>query len=312
MSKVIVRASLLTVFLVIMLTTTGQSQTSLERRLDSLYVIASSAEIHYQGQREPAMDAMAAFGADAVPYLVNKYATRSSWEKWTVFWIFQRLDSLAVPGLIDGLDQIDHVVVARVCWTLGDIGRPGATGPLMGVCRHDAWQVRDEAIRALGLIGDDEATEIVITALQDTIGQVRKSAVVACGQLQANAAIAQLTHALGDAFYGARLMAVNSLLLLDTATVVEVLADSLNSSDEQLGDLVCQVLGELGTDDAMALLLTQTTSPDPDRRAHAAVALVKADPLDNCGFQQRYYGDETDRLVRLKIEAALHQAGDEE
>jgi len=312
MSKVIVRASLLTVFLVVMLTTTGQSQTSLERRLDSLYVIASSAEIHYQGQREPAMDAMAAFGADAVPYLIDKYATRSAWEKWTVFWIFQRLDSLAVPGLIDGLDQLDHVVVARVCWTLGDIGRPGATGPLMDVCRHDAWQVRDEAIRALGLIGEDEATEVVITALQDTIGQVRKSAVVACGQLQANAAIAQLTHALGDTFYGARLMAVNSLLLLDTATVVEVLADSLNSSDEQLGDLVCRVLGELGTDDAMALLLTQTTSPDPDRRAHAAVALVKADPLDNCGFQQSYYGDEIDRLVRLKIEAALHQAGDEE
>jgi len=312
MSNVIVRVSMLTLLLVIVLIASGQSQTSLERRLDSLYVIASSAEIHYQDEREPAMDAIAAYGAGAVPYLVDKFATRSAWEKWTVFWVLQRIDSLAVPGLVDGLGQPDHVVVARVCWTLGDIGHPTAVEPLIGVCQNNAWQVRDEAVRALGRIGDGEAAEVVVAALQDTIGQVRKSAVVACGQLQTNDAAGELAYALGDEFYGARLMAVNSLLQLDTATVVQVLSDSLNSPNEQLGDLACRVLGEIGTDDAMALLLAQTASPDPDRRAHAAVALVKADPLDNCGFRRNYYDDEIDRLVRLKIEAAIDLANDEE
>ncbi|MCD6249165.1 MAG: HEAT repeat domain-containing protein [candidate division Zixibacteria bacterium] len=312
MLNVIAKVSMLSVLLVIVLTVNGQSQTSFERRLDSLYVIASSAEIHYQDEREPAMDAIAAQGARAVPYLVDKFATRSAWEKWTVFWILQRIDSLAVPGLIDGLDQPDHMVVARVCWTLGDIGHPTAVEPLIGVCQNKAWQVRDEAIRALGRIGNDEAADMVVSALQDTIGQVRKSAVVACGQLQTNDAVTELVHTLGDEFYGARLMAVNSLLQLDTVTVVQVLADSLNSANEQLSDLACQVLGEIGTDDAMVLLLGQTASSDPDRRAHAAVALVKADPLDNCGFRQNYYDDETDRLVRLKIEAAIDLANDEE
>jgi HEAT repeat protein len=311
MPNVIARVSLLSVFLVMISIAPGQSKTTLEHRLDSLYVIASSAEIHYQDQREPAMDAIAAVGAEAVPYLVDKFATKSAWEKWTVFWILQRLDSLAVPGLIDGLDQTDQVVVARVCWTLGDIGHADAVEPLIGVCGHDAWQVRDEAIRALGRIGDDAAAAEVVNAIQDSIGQVRKSAVVACGQLQLNEAIEELAHALGDDFYGARLMAVNSLLQLDTATVIGVLADSVSSANEQLGDLACRVLGEFGTDEAMAVLMTQTTSTDPDRRAHAAVALVKADPDNNSAFRSAYYDSETDRLVRLKIEAALNLAHDE-
>ncbi len=312
MSNVIARTVSICLLVISMLATDGQSKTSLERRLDSLYVIASSAEVLYQGEREPAMDSMAAYGAESVPYLIEKFATRSAWEKWTVFWILQRIDTLAVPGLIDGLGQSDHTVVARVCWTLGDIGHASAVEPLIGVCRQDAWQVRDEAIRALGRIGSIDATEVVVTALQDTIGQVRKSAVVSCGQLHANEAIAGLTHALGDDFYGARLMAVNSLLKLDTGTVVQTLADSLDSPNEQLGDLACQVLGEIGTDDAIELLLAQAGSADPDRRAHAGVALVQADPLDNCAFRQVYYDKETDRLVRLKIEAAIDLANDEE
>lgn len=312
MSNVIVRTCMLSIFLVVMMIANGQSQACDERRLDSLFVIASSAEERYQAFREEAMDSIAACGAEAVPYLVDKFVTRSAWEKWTVFWILQRIDTLAVPGLIDGLGHSDQVVVARVCWTLGDIGHASAVEPLMGVCRQDAWQVRDEAIRALGRIGATEATEVVVTALQDTIGQVRKSAVVSCGQLHTNEAIAGLTHALGDDFYGARLMAVNSLLQLDTAAVVQVLADSIGSPNEQLGDLACQVLGAFGTDEAIELLLVQVGSADPDRRAHAGVAMVKADPLDNCAFRQEYYDDETDRLVRLKIKAAIGLANNEE
>jgi HEAT repeat protein len=151
-----------------------------------------------------------------------------------------------------------------------------------------------------------------MTALNDTIGQVRKSAVVSCGQLQVNEAIEELVHALGDNFYGARLMAVNSLLQLDTAEVLLVLADSLASRNRLVGDLACRVLGEIGSDEAMQLLLSQVTSADPDRRAHAGVALAKADPLDNCGFRKSYFDGETDRLVRLKIESALNTRQDEE
>ncbi len=291
--------------------TIAEAQTPLDRQLDSLFVIASSAEIHYQDLREPAMDEMATYGADAVPFLVGKFETKSAWERWTVLWIFQRIGATAVPGLLQALKLSDGMVVQRVCWALGDIGDSSAVDGLMGVADHERWQVRDQALQALGKIGDTKAGPVVVQAFEDTIGQVRKSAVVTAGQLKLKEATVALVHELGDDFYGARLMAVNSLLSLDTAEVLSVLTDSLESVNKSVGDLACQILGEIGNDQAIRLLLTQTESPDPDRRAHAAVALVRADPQDNCRLRAQYYDGESDRLVRLKIESALNAINDE-
>jgi HEAT repeat protein len=179
------------------------------------------------------------------------------------------------------------------------------------VVDHERWQVRDQALQALGKIGDTKAAPAVMSSFEDSIGQVRKSAVVTAGQLAIDEAIPALVHKLGDEFYGARLMAVNSLLNLDMETVLETLADSLASPSEVVGDLACKILGEIGTDQAIRLLLTQIESPDPDRRAHAGVALVRADPLDNCRSRSRYYEAETDRLVRLKIESAIKSVSHE-
>ena len=56
--------------------------------------------------------------------------------------------------------------------------------------------------------------------------------------------------------------------------------------------------------------MTQTESSDSDRRAHAASAIIKADPQDNCGYHQLLIDRETDRLNRLKIESARSSAQD--
>ena len=111
---------------------------------------------------------------------------------------------------------------------------------------------------------------------------------------------------MGDQFYGARLSAVNSLLMLDTTVVLSAIAESLESGNTMIGDLGGRVLGEIGTDPAIELLLNQTRSDNPQRRAHAAVALIGADPHDNCGYRQSIIDRETDRLVRLKIESAIY------
>ncbi|MGD8605242.1 MAG: hypothetical protein PVF49_11795, partial [Anaerolineales bacterium] len=41
----------------------------LEKKLDSLFIIASSGEVRYRDMNEPAMDSIAAYGVDAVPFL---------------------------------------------------------------------------------------------------------------------------------------------------------------------------------------------------------------------------------------------------
>jgi HEAT repeat protein len=139
---------------------------------------------------------------------------------------------------------------------------------------------------------------------------VRKAAVVTCGKLGVERSIEQLVHLLGDEFYGARLAAEEALLKMDTAKVIEVLADSMESENDFVGDLGCYILGQFGTDKAIELLLTQTESPDADRHAHAATAIIKADPQDNCGYHQLLVDRETDRLNLLKIESARNSARD--
>ena len=306
MSKVIATNLLLAILLVAMIAPDAAAKSDFDRTLDSLFVIASSMEIMYQNMRDSAMNQIASYGVNAVPYLIEKFTTKSSWDRWTVIWIFQRIGSPAVPLLLEALKRPDELVVQRVAWALGDIKDSSAVDGLVGVCHHPCWQVRDEVVGSLGRIGAARACETVMEALQDTIGQVRKSAVVSCGQLKVVDAVEELVHALGDEFYGARLTAINSLLLLDTTSVMAVLADSLNSPNVGIGHMVCRVLGEVGNEEALTLLSGQLDSIDPARRMHAALALTMAGPKDECGFLGKYLEQETNRLVRLKIESALN------
>ncbi|MEW5795546.1 MAG: HEAT repeat domain-containing protein [Candidatus Zixiibacteriota bacterium] len=306
--NVILALALVAIIVSVALAPAVNAQSGFERTLDSLFVVASSAEIQYQDMRDSAMNQIAAYGVNAVPYLIDKLSTKSSWDRWTLIWIFQRIGSPAVPLLLEALRRPDDLVVQRVAWALGDIKDTSAVDGLIGVCGHSSWQVRDEAIAALGRIGQARASGAVLRALEDTIGQVRKSAVVSCGQLRVAEAVEELVHRLGDDFYGARLTAANSLLQLDTAAVLRVLKDSLESTNPMVGHMACRVLGRIGGDEALSLLIEQAESIDLVRRAHAAVALAKADPNDECAFRRQYLETEPDRLARLQVESTIRAA----
>jgi HEAT repeat protein len=288
------------------------AQSAMEKRLDSLFVIASSGEVRFRDQNEPAMDSIAAYGAQAVPFLIDKFTTKSARERWTVIWTLQRIGSEAVPDLVAALDGEDGMVVQRVCWALGDIGDTAAVEGLIRINDHSRWQVRDQVARGLGKIGDPRGASTVERALTDEIGQVRKQAAVAFGQLGLNYSIDKVAHLLGDEFYGARWMAAEALLKLDTITVLDVLEDSLMSSNRVLGNVACWVLGKIATDEALQMLHTQAQATDPDRRSHALVALAVADPDDNCGFRQSLIENETDRFVLLKVNSAIVAAQNEQ
>jgi len=282
------------------------AQAGLEEKIESLFVIASSGELRYRDLNEPAMDSIAALGASAVPWLVDKFNTKSARKRWTVIWILQRIGSEAVPYLVTSLNRTDDLIVSRVCWALGDIKDTSSVYPLINVCNHRDWHVRDQAIGALGKIGDTRANEIVMQSLSDSLGQVRKAAVVSCGQLVISEAIPNLINCFDDDFYGARLEAVNSLLKLDTQSVITVVADSVSSQRERVGNICCNLLGEIGTDEAIEILSYQVlNSLLANRRAHAAVAIIKADPNDNCNLHDKIINNESDRFTLLKIQSAI-------
>ena len=286
--------------------TTAAVANDVRTKFDSLFVIASSGEVMFREMIEPAKDSIAAMGEEVVPWLIDKFTTKSARDRWTIIHVLKRIGSPAVPYLVRALKRSDGLVVQRVCWALGDIADSTALDPLMEVRHHPRWQVRDQAIGALGKIGAYRAEPVVIEALTDSIGQVRKAAAVSCGKLAADDGIARLVHLLGDDFYGARMSAMESLLKLDTTLVVAVLEDSVASDNDLVGDLSCRIMGQLGTLRCIAVLLVQTHTSDPLRRAHAATALIHtANENAECVcsfFAQR----EPDRLARLKMMSALN------
>lgn len=288
------------------------AQSALKRKVDSLFVIASAGEVKYRDLVDPAIDSIAAMGPEVVPILVDKYDTRSARERHTVNNILRKIGHEATPHLVQALRRPDFQTVSRVCWSLGYIKDSSSVVPLMQVADHQRWHVRNNALDALGKIKHRQADPVVLAAMTDTVGQVRKAAAVAAGRLGIDSSAAQLVHMLADEFYGARMSAMESLLKLDTALVRKVIADSLGSSNTVVGNLGCRILGRIGGDAAIEVLLRQTRSEDQLRRAFAGEALIEADPRDNCGYHRFLLLDEPDRLVRLKITSALQRAHEEQ
>lgn len=283
----------------------------LQRKIDSLFIIASSGEVRYRDQNEPAMDSIAALGRPAVPYLIDKFVTKSARERWTIIWTLTRIGSKAVPDLVLALERPNGLIVERVAYALGDIKDSAAVEPLMKVCGHQRWQERDEALGALGKIGDGRAEPAVVSGLRDQIGQVRKSAAVSAGKLKLAATGEALVAMFDDAFYGARMTAMEAVMTFDTARVIDLLEQAMVSENPETGNQACRLLGQVGTDRAIRVLRDQLDSPSPERRLHAALGLVQADPLDNCGFRPLFLNETTDRLARLKIESAIAAYADE-
>ena len=125
-------------------------------------------------------------------------------------------DNRAVEALIPILQDADSSVVLKCIFVLGQIGDPSAIPALMGILGHDnvniegllievlegfgahalphlitattheQWQVREQAVSILGMIGNSEAIPALISTLQDDYWEVRFEAINALSQMKDN------------------------------------------------------------------------------------------------------------------------------
>ena len=93
--KYVIPAAACCLLLLTVISGLAAADTELERKVDSLFVIASSGEVKYRDMVEPAKDSIAAIGADAVPILVDKFTTKSARERWTIIKILEKIGSPA-------------------------------------------------------------------------------------------------------------------------------------------------------------------------------------------------------------------------
>ena len=134
-----------------------------------------------------------AAGKESVVYLIAK-------ERWGDL---ARAGAAAVEPLLAVLDDRDDSIRRRAAMILGEIGDPRATPGLMSLLHDDYYSVRREAGAALIAIGTP-AVELVVSALDDPDGDVRKRAADVLAEIGDVRAIAPLERIFDDEDWYAR------------------------------------------------------------------------------------------------------------
>jgi HEAT repeat protein len=103
-----------------------------------------------------------------------------------------------VDGLIDALNyKKDHNLRISAAWALGEIGDSDAVEPLIDAL-DDRKRVREVVAKALGEIGDPEAVDALVEQLEDKNWEVRSTVAKSLGKIGDDRAVEALTDALKD------------------------------------------------------------------------------------------------------------------
>lgn len=243
------------------------------RRLDSLWIRASSGEERFRNQVEPCKRALIAMGDTAVPYLISKLTTSDAREALTLEQTFEGIGSPAVPALCAELSKKDIWILRNIGRALAAIKDKRAVQPLLTILHNPDQGVRSQTCTALGKIADTSATLTVIPMLNDSAETVRKSAAVALGTIADVRSLEPLITALDDRYYGARFMAAEGLIRIGSPAVKPLLLRFASLTPRGKW-LALSALGKLKDPRAESLLFSQVNHPDPLIRAFAIDGLA--------------------------------------
>jgi HEAT repeat protein len=160
---------------------------------------------------------------------------------------------------------------AAAAFALGDMGHPGAVGPLVGALSDPSREVRSAAARSLGALNAAEGVEPLVRAL--ATGSVPRA--VAGGALltigaDAVAPLLELADAEDDRV---RASAIELLGLLGDAYDARQFAHRLRDGAAEVRAKTARALGRLGAAQASEDLRVALGDRIPDVRAAAAIAL---------------------------------------
>jgi HEAT repeat protein len=235
---------------------------------------------------------------------------------------------LALPYLIDLLDDPVQDVRIAAIRALGDAERYRAVVPLLGVLETTQGQTQAESARALGLIRERKALPglMKVLAKVDSPPMVRAQTLIALKRLGYPA----FDRLLEDFFEGReKFMELPLMVRLETAK--EILADEddgivLNRREwfshllawvgripeQSMGKAEAQTLAEVlsiyGLPDALTLLERLAVHPEPSVRKTARVALLRIDLPHRSQHAEIGLKDDTPE-VRLELLKALAQKG---
>ena len=213
--------------------------------------------------RSKAIAVLGRIGKPAVGPLLTALGSNVSYHASEV------LSEIGEPAVEPLLTILDSNVGYHAAEALGKIGQP-AVSPLIVALGHKNNDVRENAARALGNIGDARAVAPLILALDDKAMGVREYAAQALGKLGDTRAVAPLITALGDVESTIRSKAVEALGKLGDARAVLHLIPILDDSNSVTRSLAVETLEDMMDTSAIKPLVEYFTNLRSRSRHDAA------------------------------------------
>ena len=186
-------------------------------------------------------------------------------------------DSFVIKSLSEALKDVSLEVRIQAAKTLGDIGNPMAVKALMTALNDENWQMRQYVVHALGEIEDPAAVDALIAALKDEDWHVRSEAANALGEIQDSRAAAALGEALQDTNARVRNQAICALGELEDRSAIGPLSSALKDKDWQIRKQAARALGEIDDPSAVTPLITVLNDDNAEVRKTAIRALGEID-----------------------------------
>ncbi|MBU1318154.1 MAG: HEAT repeat domain-containing protein [candidate division Zixibacteria bacterium] len=278
---------------------------TIDDKVDDLFLKASSGEIRYQDIVQPSKDELIEMGSDAVPRLVTKLSSEDARERNTLVDIFRGIGALAVPALIEALETDNLYALRNALQCLGEIGERDATESLLRYFTDEHHSVRSAAVTAVGRCHDSSAVDPCVNLLSDSVESVRKSAAVALGRIEDARATGPLIRALDDVHFSVRMSAARSLTSIGSPAC-DALLNKCDSLSVMAKSLAFEVWANSAYRPAAEILLSETYSTDPHVRGFAVVALASVSDEKARDRIEKLSETETDLFVLSRLRAAMN------
>ncbi len=209
-----------------------------------------------------------------------------------------------VEKLVAGMKRAgDWRRKSRITDALADLGEP-AVDPLVGLLNDPNPETRQEAARALGLIGSVRAIGPLLEKLSDENNDVRFKAIESLGKIGSEDAVAPLIDILDDGTEDTTRSAAFALGRIGSEAAVRPLIGFLESQNWWDRTAAVDALGKIGSEAALEPLLARFEDEDVRVRRSIVVALLKIGSDRAAGLYKKALQDE-DGEVRLYAAEAL-------
>lgn len=200
----------------------------------------------------------------------------------------------ALNGLLKLLNDHDEIVRLNTVIALGRNPDPRAVRPLMQLLAEDDPDLRKRAVMALGAIGDPRAVPAIARLVPQADAGLQEVIAEALTLIGDPAAADALRLMLQSEEPGVQIKALGGIRRCGVADVLPQVMTLINAVNPQVRRRVAEVLGELGTEDAVKPLAGMLRSdPSFEVRSAAAKALGRLGYKSGLPYLEQALRDES-------------------